>query len=299
MNEFDLQLGATVYGGEEKCGRLIKAVVDPAMKKLTHIVVEDGFLRKEAHVIPASNIVRSQPDRLDLAVGRSEIEGFHKYRQVNVEQSAPSAGGGVPMPGGSFGTPPVTTPGTSVRETVHEGVSPRLVVLDRNTPVNSVDGTVGSLQHLLVDRDTGAITRLVARRGTLRQSLPIIGAGLVEDISDERVFVNALKDDLELMPEYQAERRAEADAVQQDVEADERAEEGERIVAAELPLQRQVEAALADDPRTSDVVLDVIEERGVITLRGEVGDPQTRDAVQQVVAQVPGVLSVVNQLRFG
>ncbi|MFW6042247.1 MAG: BON domain-containing protein [Chloroflexota bacterium] len=297
MNEFDLQLGATVYGGEDKCGRLVKVVVDPEAKRVTHIVVEDGFLRKQAHVVPASNIVRSSPDRLDLAIGRSEIEGLQKYREVNVHQQSPSAGGGgVPMQAGAVGTPAVTTPGARGRETVHEGVSPRLVVLDRDTPVNSVDGTFGSLQHLLVDQDSGAITRIVARRGTIRQSLPIIGAGLIEEITEERVFVIALKDDLEVMPDYDPERVAES---AEGASAEAQDAEGEPTGEAEPPLLQRVEAALAADPRTSDVVVEVIEERGVITLKGEVGDPQTRETVQQVVAQVPGVLSVVNQLRFG
>lgn len=58
-----------------------------------------------------------------------------------------------------------------------------------------------------------------------------------------------------------------------------------------------VAVALFEDPRTSDAVIEVIDERSVITLQGEVDDPQARRAAEVITAEQSGVISVVNALQ--
>ncbi len=61
-------------------------------------------------------------------------------------------------------------------------------------------------------------------------------------------------------------------------------------------LVRKVHEALMNDDRTHDENIDVINENGIITLRGRVRDRATKDAAQQIAQSQPGVLSVVNEL---
>lgn len=66
----------------------------------------------------------------------------------------------------------------------------------------------------------------------------------------------------------------------------------------DVDLAAQVAMALFEDPRTSDAVIEVIDERGMITLDGEVNSAETREAAEEIARDVTGVTSVVNLLRL-
>lgn len=58
-----------------------------------------------------------------------------------------------------------------------------------------------------------------------------------------------------------------------------------------------VTAALATDHRTDVAVVGVIYERGVVTLEGQVDDPNTREAAEEIARRQTGVVDVVNKLE--
>lgn len=70
------------------------------------------------------------------------------------------------------------------------------------------------------------------------------------------------------------------------------------IVNRELELNDRLLKALAVSPQTKDAVIEIINENGFITLTGEVDTPETRQAIRQVVANEPGVISVINNLKI-
>ena len=58
----------------------------------------------------------------------------------------------------------------------------------------------------------------------------------------------------------------------------------------------QVIAALATDPRTKQAVIEVIHDRGVVTLQGQVESVAVRNAAAEIASQQRGVTTVVNEL---
>lgn len=62
-------------------------------------------------------------------------------------------------------------------------------------------------------------------------------------------------------------------------------------------LTTRVGRALYEDARTADAVIEVIDERGIITLAGTVGSAQAREAAAEIAAAQAGVISVTNTLR--
>lgn len=66
----------------------------------------------------------------------------------------------------------------------------------------------------------------------------------------------------------------------------------------EMALNDRLLKALAASPQTSEAAIEVINENGFITLTGEVDTPETRQAVREIVANEPGVISVVNNLKI-
>ena len=56
-------------------------------------------------------------------------------------------------------------------------------------------------------------------------------------------------------------------------------------------------AALADDPRTDLAVIEVISERGIVTLKGKVDSTDVREAAEEITSGQPGVIKVINALE--
>jgi len=60
-------------------------------------------------------------------------------------------------------------------------------------------------------------------------------------------------------------------------------------------LQTRVQRALMDDSRTKDYAVDVMDNNGVIILRGAVPSREASTAVEMVAKEVEGVVSVINE----
>jgi osmotically-inducible protein OsmY len=61
-------------------------------------------------------------------------------------------------------------------------------------------------------------------------------------------------------------------------------------------LQTRVQRALIDDPRTQEYGVEVVDNNGVIILRGTIPSREARDTVEAIVREVNGVISVNNEM---
>lgn len=59
---------------------------------------------------------------------------------------------------------------------------------------------------------------------------------------------------------------------------------------------QRVANALLEDPRTEEAIIEVANDRGVITLTGTVQSEEIRRAAEEI-ARDQGVISVVNELK--
>jgi osmotically-inducible protein OsmY len=62
-------------------------------------------------------------------------------------------------------------------------------------------------------------------------------------------------------------------------------------------IYEQVTAALVADKRTSQIPLEVIVDRGVVTLKGVVPALELKMAAEEIAQRVPGVVTVMNELE--
>lgn len=67
--------------------------------------------------------------------------------------------------------------------------------------------------------------------------------------------------------------------------------------SASDPGQR-VANALMEDPRTEDAIIEVTNDRGVITLTGSVNSDEVRKAAEEIARQQEGVITVVDELKI-
>jgi osmotically-inducible protein OsmY len=71
----------------------------------------------------------------------------------------------------------------------------------------------------------------------------------------------------------------------------------ENLLETNLTITDRVKEALESDPRTREPFIEVAHDRGIVTLSGKVSSPATRGAAEEITANLPGVISVVNALE--
>lgn len=66
--------------------------------------------------------------------------------------------------------------------------------------------------------------------------------------------------------------------------------------ATKTDLQTRVDAALLNDSRTKDYGVEVLDNNGIIILRGAIPSREASTAVEMVAKEVEGVVSVINEM---
>jgi osmotically-inducible protein OsmY len=62
-------------------------------------------------------------------------------------------------------------------------------------------------------------------------------------------------------------------------------------------LGQRVANALMEDPRTGEALIDVANDRGIVTLTGTVESDEVRTAAEVIARKQHGVVTVVNELK--
>jgi osmotically-inducible protein OsmY len=70
------------------------------------------------------------------------------------------------------------------------------------------------------------------------------------------------------------------------------------MVTQSPDIVQNVTEALLNDSRTKQAVIEVIDQRGMITLIGVVDSVETSRAAEEIARQQPAVVSVVNELKI-
>ena len=192
-------------------------------------------------------------------------------------------------------------------------------MIERGTPVHNFSKKIGSVDHMLVDTGSGELTHLVVDTGLFSNSvvLPITHADRVDD---DGIFVNINEKDIDQLPEYSPRDDDEilADLRERlkteeflagidirvengvltmhgsvpDVQTKRRLEYAARTIEGVVEVENklrprnvmdsEVLAALANDPRTEFAVIEVIEDRNLVTLRGQVDSVEIMQAAIEI-----------------
>ncbi len=209
MNEFGLNIGAQVFCSDGKCGSLAKVALHPETRQVTHLIVEEGFLLKRSRVFPFSSIDSATPAEIHLLLHSNELDNYPVYREETVETPADNQGGAgastVWREGGPYGVG-APAPLPVITETIRHGVADNLVLLDRSTSVEGLDGRVGKLDRFLVDVASGEITQIIVEQGMVFTSKRAIPASMASTFTEDGIFVEAATEALRALPEYGPEQ---------------------------------------------------------------------------------------------
>lgn len=61
-------------------------------------------------------------------------------------------------------------------------------------------------------------------------------------------------------------------------------------------LRNQVQEAFLEDDLSQDFGIEILDSNGVITLRGAIPNRDARDRAEAVARDVPGVITVINEI---
>jgi uncharacterized protein YrrD len=292
MTEQFYTLGAQVYCEDGKYGKLARLAIDPQSWQVTDLVVEEGILLKRSRVVPVSRVASAEPGVLHLAVTGDEMADFQVYGEEEYA-ALPDVWNPAAQPEMAVLTSELATQEANrfspspaaAAETrkLHRGLADHVVVVRRDTEVNGSDGNLGRLDGVMTGSAAGQVTGVMVRSGLLDVEHHLIPARLIERLGEETIQVAAGREELAASdPDPAPAGPAQTEPAQAD---------------SDQSLTTRVANALAEHPLTAATAIEVIDERGIVTLQGEVDDPETREAAAAVAESEPGVITVINSLK--
>jgi hypothetical protein len=202
------EMGSQVHCSDGACGSLLRLVVDPVARALTHLVVEPTHRVGMARLVPIAKS-ESVGRHIELSCTLAEFDRFDAAEQM---QFLPGNGdewglddgqvlswpyygletGDVGMPTGFGGniTPPI----------VHDRVPVGDVEVCHGDPVQATDGWIGRVQGLVIDPRDHHVTHVLLQEGHLwgRREVAIPIAAVVS--VDEGIALTLNKGEVQHLP---------------------------------------------------------------------------------------------------
>ena len=202
-----LNIGAAVHCDDGRCGRLTRVVIDPSTDRVTALIVEKGFLQREDRVVPVMAVKSASDDQIVLGMHSSALHDFQEYREVDFRVPVERWDRGRYRPEQTrYAVSPYEgVAGSGVvpsrRYRFHEGVPFSLKVVGRGTMVRDADGSLGEVDHVLVDCEGQYITHLVVRQG-LFSDYVIVPVDAIIEVDDAGILLTLARDEVRALPRF-------------------------------------------------------------------------------------------------
>ena len=158
-----ITLGVDTRCSDGPCGTVIRVVVDPVARTVTHVVVEPKHREGFGRLVPL-DLVEARADEVTLGCTTEQFEKLEMAEETTFLPNDPSylASGevyAVPLLG--VGTPNVPPPITTDVLPLGE------VGVRRNEQVHATDGEIGRVRGVLIAHDSRRVTHVLLQEGHL------------------------------------------------------------------------------------------------------------------------------------
>src|SRR5271167_3756059 len=204
-------IGAEVTCSEGVCGDLVRVVIDPVARVLTHLVVEPKHRQGQGRLVPI-DLVDTTAAEIRLRCSTTEFEALEEAEQTSFlpdvdEQMGYGPGevfswpyyglgtgiGGMGLAGDGFTGAP--------QFTISDRVPKGEVEVSRGEPVHATDGSIGRVQGLVIDPADHHVTHVLLEQGHLWGKKQItIPIGSVKDVTPDGVRLNLTRDEVRDLP---------------------------------------------------------------------------------------------------
>jgi sporulation protein YlmC with PRC-barrel domain len=192
-------IGVDAIGTDGVCGEVIRVVVDPVGRTVTHLVVEPKHRAGLGRLVPL-DLVDATPGEVHL---RCSLAEFEKLPDAEETQFLPGTDEVLGYAGRDvftwpyYGLGPLDGPHVVTYDKIPVGE----VAVRRGDQVHATDGTIGRVQGLVIDPADHHVTHVLLQEGHLwgrRQvAIPI---SAVTGIRDDGIRLNIAKQEVEDLP---------------------------------------------------------------------------------------------------
>jgi osmotically-inducible protein OsmY/sporulation protein YlmC with PRC-barrel domain len=255
---FEFKPGAPVYSRDGEFGKLKYLTLDPEDRTVTGLIVNHGNMLPKSVVVPVCWVEKADDKQIVLNASTEELENLPEYREVEFRLPDSSvinleSAGHVANPAASrvwIGPyPSVMEPERpTVVQRARLGVDQDEILLRRGMPVYAHDGyRVGTLDHVLVDKDAHQIRHLVVEHGMWLQGGDniILPANAVESITEDGIRLHFSREELDRLTHY-------------------------KPPMDDMQLKQVISRGLETQPETKGHNLKVSVQRGLVRLFGKV-----------------------------
>ncbi|MGO8870098.1 MAG: PRC-barrel domain-containing protein [Acidimicrobiales bacterium] len=193
-------IGAEVRCSDGVCGQVIRVVVDPVARAVTHLVIEPKHRQGLGRLVPL--------DLVDDSTGEARLTctlaEFEQLDWAEETQFLPGSGGHADYTAGQALSHPYFGLGNVIGDVpqpvTYDTVPLHEVAVRRGEQVHATDGSIGSVQGLVIDPRNHQVTHVLLQEGHLwgrRQvAIPI---GAVSRV-DGGIHLNITKQEVEDLP---------------------------------------------------------------------------------------------------
>lgn len=180
------------------CGQVTALIVNPVTRKVTHFAVRGRY--SQDFLVPVAQVESTGRDLIRLRCISDELnrmELFVETHYVASEPSEPESLGYSSMLNAPFVTPMA---GYDLGDAV-ERVPLGELAVRRGTRVDALDGHVGVVSELVVDKDGEYVTHIVLKEGHLRAkertTLPV---SAIDRVQGDTVYLKLDKESIRALP---------------------------------------------------------------------------------------------------
>jgi hypothetical protein len=199
--EFTLGAGASCSDGS--CGEVVRTILNPATRRVTHLVIEPRHHRARGRLVPVE-LVEAGAGEIRLRCSLAEFGQLEPAEEIEWAEGI-DYGGGYGAPEFAMGYGDISTSlGVGapivISDTVPDGESE----VGRHEHVHAVDGGIGRLKGFAVDPADHRVTHVLLREGHLWGHKEVAIPVSAVDSLDDGIWLNLTKKQVEELPDRNA-----------------------------------------------------------------------------------------------
>jgi hypothetical protein len=208
----EFTLGARASCSDGSCGEVIRTILDPAARTVTHLVIQPGHHAADGRLVPVG-LVEPGPGEIRLRCSLADFDRLEPAEEIDLVQGVDYAGGYGPDAVAGYGNVGAMGVGGSVSGMgigMDLGHDTPIVTSDnvpegetevvRHERIHAVDGEIGRLKGFAVDPADHRVTHVLLREGHLwgRREIAIPVSAVAS--LDDGIRLNITKKQVEELP---------------------------------------------------------------------------------------------------
>ncbi len=193
--EFPIE--ASVHCADGPGGKSMSIIVDPATEQVVSIAVRDADRPHAAYLVPVERVTKVTAKSIELNCTRAELEAMAPFIETEY----------LMVPTTNYGDDLYSYAGPETVAVEHPLVPKGTLAVNRGMTVEARDGFIGTVDELVVDKNSGRVTHLVLKKGHVwGQADVTLAVTQIERVAGGVVYLKLDKAAIEAMPIVQARR---------------------------------------------------------------------------------------------